>query len=100
MAETDDAARVYRYDDPDPAAWGDFMAAMHSGRRFECDEEMYYHWMEILPPAWMNRTVEIDGVPVRTDFGFVEGADYVTAFGRGPLNTFWGQRTAIMNPHA
>jgi hypothetical protein len=94
---TTETTRVFRYDDPAPDAWGQFLTAMHSGQRFECDEEMYFYWLEVLPPAWMNRTVTLDGVPVRTHFGFAEGYDCVTAFWKQG-GRYFGQRTTILNP--
>lgn len=72
---------VHRYGDETPGAWDAFIRAMNSGEQFECNEEMYYYWLECLPPAFMYRLVEWpDGFKVKAHFGFVEGADYITAF--------------------
>jgi hypothetical protein len=94
-----ETTRIFRYDDADPAAWGEFIEAMHSGERFECDEEMFYYWLEVLPPVWMGRTIEFEGGPVWTTFGFAEGYEPVTAFWREGGRLF-GRRTTIMNPRA
>jgi hypothetical protein len=94
---TIETTKVHHYEDETPGAWGEFITAMHSGHRFECDEAMFDYWLEVLPPAWMGRTVTLDGVPIRTSFGFCEGYDFVTAFWKQG-GRFFGQRTAIMNP--
>jgi hypothetical protein len=91
-------SKVHRYDDFDPAGWGEFIQAMHSGERFEVDEEMYFYWLEVLPPAWMNRTVTVGGEEIRSHFGFAEGYDKVTAFWTKD-GRYFGQRTDIMNPN-
>ena len=28
--------------------WQEFIEAMHSGDKFEIDEEMYFYWLEVL----------------------------------------------------
>lgn len=96
--------KVHRYDDPDPGAWQAFIDAMCSGERFECDEEMYYYWLEVLPPVFMHREITFlpghEGHLMRVDFGFAEGAEPVTVFWRSPDRTrFFGQRTTFMNPY-
>ncbi|HEY7154848.1 MAG TPA: hypothetical protein VH575_12875 [Gemmataceae bacterium] len=91
--------RVYRYNDPAPGAWQAFIAAMRSGAVFECDEEMYFYWLEVLPPAWMRRRVTIGGKPILTHFGFAEGAERVVAFWREG-DRYFGCQTDILNPHA
>jgi hypothetical protein len=55
---------VHRYSDPTPDAW-DVVEAMHSGRAFECDQEMWYHWPELLPHVWVRRGVTPPAVPSR-----------------------------------
>ena len=62
------------------AVWEAFIKAMRSGEKVEIDEEMYFHWLEVLPPVWMNRTVTIDGLRRRCKFGFAEGAEHIIAF--------------------
>jgi hypothetical protein len=90
-------SRVYRRNDPTDGAWAKFITVMHSGQRFEVDREMYLYWLEVLPPAWWGRTVILDGLTIRTHFGFCEGYDVVTAFWQAD-GRYFGQRTAIMNP--
>ena len=92
-----ETTKVHRYEDKTPGAWGEFITAMHSEQRFECDRDMYWYWLEVLPPAWMNRTITLDGVPTLTHFGFAEGYDVVTAFWK-QSGRYYGQRTNIMNP--
>jgi hypothetical protein len=77
MSETEPCP-VHRYDDPTPGAWQRFLEAMHSRRVFECDEEMAYYWLEVLPPVYMCRrgVVLPDGQGVvYAQFGFAEGAE-------------------------
>ena len=90
-------ATVYRYDDPAPGAWKEFIAAMHSGQVFECDDEMWYYWLEVLPPVYMGRTVLLpDGSSVPAAFGFAEGIEHITAFWRMG-GRFYGCRTDQMH---
>ena len=74
------APLIYRCDD---ISWKPFFAAVARGERCEVDEEFYYCWLEVLPPIFMNRTVELaDGTSRRVDFGAAEG-DGV------PVDAFW-----------
>ncbi len=96
---------VHRHEDKTPGAWAAFIAAMHSGEQFECDQEMYVYWLEVLPPAFMGREVTWpDGQKVKAHFGFAEGEDYITAFwcvgGSWWAETgvrYFGRRTNILN---
>lgn len=59
----------------------EFVAARDRGELCVIDEEMYMYWLEVLPPVFMFRDVElINGRKVRAGFGFAEGAERVTAF--------------------
>ena len=99
-------ATIYKYDDWQGGA-GDFLTAMHSGQVFECDEDMYYYWLEVLPPSYLKNPVTLpDGQQVRSDFGFAEGAEPITAFWKTKDRKdgaeadgvrFFGCRTKIMN---
>lgn len=72
---------VHRHGDKTPGAWDRFINAMTSGEEFECDEEMFYYWLEVLPPAFMGRVVTFpDGKKVKAYFGFAEGEDRIVAF--------------------
>lgn len=70
----------------------------------EIDEETFYDFLEVLPPAWMNRRITMpDGREQKTDFGFAEGWENVTAFWKhreedGNLH-YYCQRTNILNPN-
>ena len=75
--------------------WDGFIAAMHSGEVFECDQEMYYYWLEVLPPAYLKNPVTLpNGEQVRADFGFAEGPELITVFWRKG-ERFFGCRTNI-----
>ncbi len=92
---------VYTYEDWKNTPVGEsvpFLNAMHSGEQFECDREMFYYWLEVLPPVWMQKTIEIQGRKQYTNFGFAEGMELVTAFW-GKEGRYFGQRTDIMNPY-
>ena len=78
--------------------WKEFINAMHSGEKFECDEEMFFYWLEVLPPIFMSREITFlpghEGHRMYCDFGFAEGEDYITVFWRDPEGKrFFGQRT-------
>ena len=77
-----------------------FIFAMRSGRTFECDEEMWYYWLEVLPPIHMGRRVVLpNGDEVLASFGFAEGAEEITAFWTLGKRYF-GCRTNRINPYA
>lgn len=80
--------------------WSDFIEAMHSDDRCEIDEEIYWYFLEVLPPVYMNKSVElVDGTKIVADFGFAEGYEVVTAFWRAG-ESYFCQKTKIMNPYA
>ena len=90
-------AKVFKYDE-----WrggdGEFLEAMHSGNQFECDEEMFYYWLEVLPPVHMGRNVVLpNGDEVRASFGFAEGAEQITVFWQFG-DKYFGCRTNRFNP--
>lgn len=78
--------RVHKYEDDNPNAWSEFIQAMHSGQPFECDEDMFYYWLEVLPPVYMGKRILCaDGVERLYHFAFAEGAEPLTVFWReGP----------------
>jgi hypothetical protein len=86
---------IHSREDKSEGAWSRFIEAMHSGEEVEVDEEMYYYWLEALPPVFMYKV--IDGK--RYEFGFAEGAEPVTVFWRKD-GRFFCRRTTIMNPVA
>jgi hypothetical protein len=91
---------VFRYADPAPGAWQEFLAAMRSGEVFECDEAMYFYWLEVLPPVWLNRPLEVEGHGTVSTFGFAEGREPVVAFWRGRgdgAGRFFGRQTDTLN---
>lgn len=90
-------SNIYREDDKSPGAWDAFIKAMHSGEQFECDEDMYFYWLEVLPPAFMGKRIAFpDGQTVLASFGFAEGAEPITAFWKSD-GRFFGRRTTIIN---
>jgi hypothetical protein len=94
---------LHKYEDKTAGTWDAFIKAMHSGEEVEIDEEMYYYWLEVLPPVFMGRTLGFPDPqhPMRYDFGFAEGAEPITVFWRNPDRTrFFCRRTAILNPVA
>lgn len=58
-------------------------------QKFECDEEVYYYFLEVLPPIYMRGA----------EFGFAEGREPVTRFWQED-GKFYGQETDRINPHA
>ncbi len=81
----------------------EFCALRDAGSIVEIDEEMYYYFLEVLPPAWMNKTVTMpDGRTQYTSFGFAEGWEKVTAFWSTKTNGqrhYFAQQTNILNPN-
>jgi len=64
--------------------WKEFINKMDNREVVKIDEEMFYYWLEVLPPIYMNERhdIEIDGVIFNKpcSFGFCEGMDYVVDF--------------------
>ncbi len=96
-------SKVHRCADTTPGAWDAFINAMHSGEVFECDEEMFFYWLGVLPPVWMGRYVhwpDPDNVyrviTVRATFGFAEGIEPITAFWQSE-GRYFGRRTSQLN---
>lgn len=96
----------YTYDQETPGAWASFIEAMHSGEEIEIDDEIYYYFLEVLPPVFMNRTLPFPDPkhPMRYDFGLAEGAEKIVAFWRtGSQETgfrYYCRQTPFMNPAA
>ncbi len=75
------AAKILTYEND----FQEFLAERNAGHVCQIDEEMFYYWLEVLPPAFMQReTTLIDGTRKWVAFGFAEGAERITAFwGKG-----------------
>ena len=70
--------KVFDYGGDD---WQEFIPRMRSGHLAEITGRMFFYWLEVLPPRYMNKTVKCcDGKERKVDFGFAEGYDRVTAF--------------------
>lgn len=87
---------VHYYDGHTPDEWAAFIDAMHSGDAVEIDVSMYWYWLEVLPPATMRETYDFPDGPVRSQFGFAEGWDYITAFWKAE-GRYFCRRTTVMN---
>lgn len=46
----------------------------------EIDSEMFYYWLEVLPPVYMKQRHVIDGKEIYCSFGFAEGWEEITDF--------------------
>jgi hypothetical protein len=55
-------------------------------RILRIDEEMFYYWLEVLPPVYMGREQIVDGLKIHCSFGFAEG--------REPVVDFWSEKSA------
>ena len=58
---------------------------------------MYFSWLEVLPPVWMNRPLLVEGHGTVRTFGFAEGKEPVVAFWHRD-GRFFGQQTDTINP--
>lgn len=80
--------------------WAEMINAMHSGAVIEIGEDVFYYFLEVLPPVYMARVMDIGGQRRRVLFGFAEGSEPITAFWSEGLRThqrFYCQRTAEVN---
>ena len=100
-AETIEAPQVFTMD-----TIRQFCEARDTGRRVEVDEELWWYFLEVLPPAHMGyratvRNAAGDGdITIQASFGFAEGWEPVTAFWHGhglERGRFFCQRTKEMN---
>lgn len=77
---------TYAYETTNGDLWGRFIAEMHGGTPVAIDEEMYYYWLEVLPPVYMGRRdAGRDSLaPAHAThlFGFCEGYDRIVDFWR------------------
>lgn len=92
--------RIHKYE-CSKEDWQEFITAINSKDRFEIDEEMYYYWLDVLPPVFMHQWIDFlpghEGHKMFCEFGFAEGADYITVFFRSPDGKhFYGQKTNKM----
>jgi hypothetical protein len=63
------------------ANWQSGLEWMHSGDQIEVDEEVFYYFLEVLPPVFMGKRFKFaDGQEVLAAFGFAEGAEPITVF--------------------
>jgi hypothetical protein len=81
MAETATQAQdphVFRYDDP---SWAGLFAARDRGEVCEIDEGFYEHFLDVLPPVAMGKTMLMaDGKRRLVTFAMAEGAELITGF--------------------
>lgn len=89
---------VHKYDDATPGAWKAFIKVMRSGEVFECDRAMYWYWLEVLPPVWMNRPLKVDGHGTVSTFGFAEGDVPCVAFWQKGNRYFGVQTKHVRHP--
>lgn len=78
--------------------WAAFISAKNAGERCQIDEDIFMYFLEVLPPVYMFRDVELSpGVTKHVSFGFAEGAEPICAFWRGQGGTFFCQMTGEVN---
>ena len=87
----------------------EYVQARDSGKVVEVDEEMYWYFLEVLPPTGndsnpdkmvMNgmggQWYKPDGTFQRFEFAFAEGAELLTIFWR-QMGRYYSQKTDVMN---
>jgi len=83
--QTQTKPKVYTYEHD----FEDFTRELDKREPLLIDEEMFYYWLEVLPPVYMHQVqeVEIDGVKFQKKcaFGFAEGWENIIDFG-DPVN--------------
>lgn len=99
--------KVFTYEHDFPA----FVAFRDGGQVSEIDEEMFYYWLEVLPPTGFNGKqgneamrmsgmsgdwLRPDGQIQRFSFAFAEGWEPITVFWHFG-GKFYAQRTGIVN---
>jgi len=89
--------KIYRYNCT-PEEWKEFVEAMHSGKTLEIDREMFMYWLEVLPPVYMHKEIEIEGRKIFCTFGFAEGRECITDFWKENEKLFC-KRSDKINPY-
>ena len=77
-----------------------YLNAVESGATIEITEGTFDYFLNVLPPAYMNRAMLIDGVTRRVTFGFAEGCEPIVAFWstrRGDRTLYLCKRTTDVN---
>jgi len=67
--------------------WKEFIVKMNSGEKVLISEDMYYYWLEVLPPIYVG---------MNWRFGFAEGYDYIVDFWKED-EEFYCKRSNKMN---
>lgn len=81
--------RIYRGADNTGVLWQEFLIAMRYGKPVEIDGEMWFYWLEVLPPARGPYEATLPtGQVVRALFGFAEGEECIVAFWRDGQRRF------------
>lgn len=62
---------MYKSNYDNHAEWKDFLKGMNSGLAVWIDKDMYYYWLECIPPIYMGSGWQ---------FGFCEGSGNVIDF--------------------
>ena len=79
----------------------DFTKAINSNEVCMIDEEMFYYWLEVLPPIYMDKVVdvEIDGIKYqkRCSFGFAEGWENIIDFWANGQGLYWAKKSNRLN---
>ncbi len=67
-----------------------YQACFRESRRCEINEELFYEFLDLLPPKVMYREMRLtDGSIQRVTFGFCEGEDIIVGFWKAPGGRFF-----------
>ena len=93
--------KIYKYDDCTPEEWKEFVALLDSDQAITIDESMFYYWLEVLPPVYMNKEqdININGAILKKNcsFGFAEGREYIVDFWGGNEGIYFCKRSNRLN---
>lgn len=70
------------YTEDPKTGYRELRQALEQGMVCEVDHDTYWYYLEVIPPVWMFRTLDIPGVGRRPCYGFAEGTERITAFWR------------------
>ncbi len=77
-----------------------FIMEIESENPVEVDEEMFWYFLEVLPPVYMSKDVTLpNGDKIHASFGFAEGYEKVKAFWKKG-GRYFACQTREMNPNA
>jgi hypothetical protein len=80
--------------------WAEYINRPEPENKSEVDSEIYFYFLEVLPPIWINKDYSFnDGAVANKSFGFAEGYEPITVFWEED-GKYFSRRSKKMNAMA